>query len=125
MWRRRPDPLEQVNVLDLVPVRAAESEEKDGRIVVIRPAPFTRGFRGAIDRILHELSARRIRFDEHGSFVWRHIDGTRTTGEIAALLRREYGEGVEPVEARVGKLVQVMYREDFVRYEAVEGGEGR
>ena len=119
MWRRQPDPLEQVNVLDVVPLRAAQFEEKDGRIVVIRPAPSTRGFRGVIDRLLHELSARRIRFDEHGSFVWRQIDGTRTTGEIAALMRREYGDEIEPVEARVGKLVQVMYREDFLTYREI------
>lgn len=125
MWRRVPDPLEQVNVLELVPVRAAEFEEHGDRIVVIRPPPTTRGFRGVVDRLLHELSARRIRLDEHGSFVWRNLDGHRTAGEIAKLLRSSYGDAVEPAEERVGKLVQVMHREEFVRYEAVEVGRGR
>jgi hypothetical protein len=125
MWRRRPDPLEQVNVLDLVPLRAAEFEEKEGHIVLIRPRPATSGFRGIVDRLLHELSARRIRLDELGSFVWRHIDGQQTAAEIASLMRSEFGDAAEPVEERVGKLVQVMYREDFVKYEAAGGEKER
>jgi len=125
MWRRKPHPLEQVNVLELVPVHAAEFEEKDGHIVVIRPRPATSGFRGIVDRLLHELSARRIRLDEFGSFVWRYIDGQRTASEIASLMRSRFGDAVEPAEERVGKLVQVMYREDFVNYEAVGGGTKR
>lgn len=125
MFGRKPDPLESVNVLELAPVRLAESDEVEGRVVLTRPTPGTRGLRGAIDRLLNALSAKRIRLDEHGSFVWRLLDGRRTVGEIARLLREEYGESVEPAEERAGKLVQVMYREGLVTYPAAKGGERR
>jgi hypothetical protein len=123
MLGRKRDPLEAVNVLELTPARVAESEDVQGRIVLARPAPTTTGLRGAIDRVLNAMSAKRIRLDEHGSFVWRHLDGERTVGDIARLTRAEFGDAVEPAEERVGKLVQVMHREGLVDYEVVGGGE--
>jgi hypothetical protein len=108
--------LEQVNLLTLAPVQVAESEEVDSRVVVVRPAPTSRGLRGGVDRFLHLLSARRIRLDELGGFVWRRLDGVRTVAEIAQRLREEFGEAVEPAEERTGQLIWVLRREGLVAY---------
>jgi len=117
MWRRRRhDPLAHVNVLELAPIRIADSEEVKGRLVVIRPAPRRGGVRGAVDRILHLMSTPRIRLDDRAAFVWELLDGTRTVEEIAQLARAKFGEHVEPAEERIGKLVAVLRREGLLAY---------
>ncbi len=118
--RRTHDPLAGVNLLELTPTRRAEWEDQGPRVVVIRPEPTTSGARLLLDRLLYQLSARRIRLDEHGSCVWRHVDGQRTVAEIAAALREQFGEVVEPAEERVGKLIQVFHREELVTYPELE-----
>ncbi len=118
--RRASDPLAGVNLLDLTPTRRAEWEEHESRVVVIRPEPTTTGARLLLDRLLYQLSARRIRLDEYGSHVWRLVDGQRTVAEIAAGLRAQFGDAVEPAEERVGKLIQVFHREELVAYSELE-----
>lgn len=117
MWRRRRhDPLAHVNVLELAPIRIADSEEVKGRLVVIRPAPRRGGVRGAIDRILHLMSTPRIRLDDRAAFVWELLDGHHTVADIARQARERFGEHVEPAEQRIGKLVAVLRREGLVAY---------
>ena len=117
MWRRRRrNDLEHVNLLDVTPVRIAEWVERGERVVVVRPQPTGGGFSGAIDRLLFLLSARRIRLDAVGSFAWLQLDGSRSVGQVAALLRQEFGEEVEPAEQRLGQLVRVLRREGLVAY---------
>jgi hypothetical protein len=114
--RQRRDDLEDVNLLELAPERCAEWEERDDRVVVIRPGPSSTGLRRLLDRFLFELSAKRIKLDDMGSFVWRHLDGQHTVGEIADLLRREFDERAEPAEDRLAKLIWAFRREEFVMY---------
>jgi hypothetical protein len=114
--KRRERELEGVNVLELAPVRLAEWEDQDGRIVVLRPRPETGGFRGLVDRLFHRLSARRIRLDEVGGYAWLHLDGERTVGEVAALMRGEFGHRVDPAEERLGRLVLLLRREGLLAY---------
>jgi len=80
--RKRPDELESVNLLELIPVRIAEWEERAERVVVIRPTSSRKGLVGLIDRFLYLLSARRIRLDPIGTFAWVNLDGERTVGEV-------------------------------------------
>ena len=116
--------LEGINLLVLAPYRLARWEEMDGRVVVLRPEPTTRGLRGTVDRMLHKMSTSRIRLDEVGSFAWIHLDGERTVGEVASLLREEFGEQVEPAEERLGHLVWLMRREGFLAYPGWDGEGG-
>ena len=108
--------LEGVNLLGLAPRRAAEWEKVEGRVVVLRPDPVRGGFSGLMNRFLHVMSSHRIRLDEVGSFAWSHFDGSRTVAEVGELVRKEFGERVEPVEERLGHLVWAMRREGFLGY---------
>ena len=116
MRGRRDDPLAEVNLLEIAPARCAEWEEVDDRVIVIRPRPTSTGARLLLDRFLFELSAKRIRLDEIGSFVWRQLDGEHTVGEIASQLRGQYGDRLESIEDRLGKLIWSFRREEFVMY---------
>ncbi|MDH3457774.1 MAG: PqqD family protein [Gemmatimonadota bacterium] len=116
MRGRRDNPLAEVNLLEIAPARCAEWEEVDDRVIVIRPRPTSTGARLLLDRFLFELSAKRIRLDEIGSFVWRQLDGEHTVGEIASQLRGQYGDRLESIEDRLGKLIWSFRREEFVMY---------
>lgn len=105
-----------MNLLELTPVVTADVEEKDGRIVVIRPKPVTRGLRKPLDWLIYLLAPGRIRLDDVGSFCWRQIDGRRTAGEIAGALREEFGASVEPAEERLGKFIRQLQREELVSF---------
>lgn len=112
--------LEDLNLLKLTPVHAARWEAVGDRVVIHRSPPTGRGIRGAVDRFMYLLQASRIRLDQTGSLAWLLIDGERTVDEIANRLREELGESVEPVEERLGKLLQVMHREGLIKYGELE-----
>lgn len=112
---RRRD-LEQVNLLELAPVRIAPWTLAGERVVLHRPPPRSRGFTGLGERVSCWLAPARIRLDALGGFTWRRLDGRATVGEIAAALRAEFGEQADAAEERVGRFVRDLHREGFVAY---------
>lgn len=120
--KEREKALQEVNLLELAPRRVADWEEVEGRVVVIRPEPRTRGLRGWLDRFFHRMSARRVRLDEVGSLAWDLFDGDRTVREVAEGVREEFGPEIEPVEERLGHLVWIMRREGFLDYPGWDEG---
>lgn len=63
-----------------------------------------------------KAKSRSVRLDEVGSLAWNQLDGRRTVGEVAAVLREQFGERVEPVEERLGVLLQSLHRGGVVVY---------
>lgn len=116
----RKEDLERVNLLDLAPVRLTESEDEKGRLVIIRPKPTRRGVTAILHWLQYWMAVPRIRLDDRGAFVWRHLDGVRTVGEIAQLARKTFGESIEPAEERVGRCVLMFRREDLVAYPGID-----
>ena len=112
----REQKLEGVNLLELAPRRLAAWDEDDGKVIVLRPEPESVGPRGLMDRFFHKMSAHRIRLDDVGGFAWKQFDGVRTVAEVGELMRREFGDQVEPVEERLGHLVLLLRKEGFLAY---------
>ena len=112
--RRKAKELEQINLLELMPVRLATWSESEGRVVIERPKPMGAGRVG--EKLRYWLAVRRIRLDEKGSLVWRLLDGAKSVADVANALREEYGEQVEPAEDRAGQLIRMLHKEDLVAY---------
>jgi hypothetical protein len=112
--------LEAINLLELAPQRAAQWEEADDQVILLRPPPSGRGLRRLGDWLLCQLSARRIRLDDVGSFVWKGLDGATTVGELAVALEGRFGERVAPAAERLGRMVRVLHREGFLAYPGVD-----
>jgi hypothetical protein len=121
---RKRDPLAGVNLLELAPARAAEWREAGERAVLLRPPPGGAGWRRLPEWLSFQLSTRRIRLDEVGTFVWRRLDGRSAVRQVAAELRARFGEQVEPAEERVGKLIRLLHRERLVTYPGFEAPSG-
>lgn len=105
------------NLLDMTPVREVEWEEDEtGIVTLVRSRPRVRGPRSMGRWVSFMLAPPRIRLDEVGSFAWLRMSGTRNVGELAALVREEFGDRVDPVNQRLGHLVRLLKRERFVSY---------
>lgn len=114
--------MEGVNLLRLAPVRFAEWEEVEGRVILLRPKPTTWGLRGLMDRFFHRMSANRIRLDEFGSFAWLRLDGSRTVGQVVEFMQEEFGERVDPAEERLSHLIWLLRREELLGYPGWDEG---
>lgn len=114
--KRKHSVLETTNLLELAPVRIAPWKEDEGRVVLERPPPFRRGFRKYLDWLSCSLAVRRIRLDEFGSCVWKHLDGVATVAEVAEALRAAFGDSAEPVEERLGTFVRILRQQDLLAY---------
>jgi Coenzyme PQQ synthesis protein D (PqqD) len=116
MGRKTPDPLAGVNLLDVAPVRLAAWQERDGRAVLERPRPRSRGLKSLLDRLAFLMATRSVRLDAIGSSAWKRFDGAATVAEVAGAIREEFGEAAEPAEERLGYLVRLLRREGMVGY---------
>ena len=121
--------LEKISLLDIAPVCLTECEEVKGQLVIIRPKPTRRGILALLHWLQYWMAVPRIRLDDRGAFVWSHLDGRRTVGEVAQLARERFGGSIEPAEERVGRLVLMFRREDLVALPGLdgeaEGGRGK
>lgn len=90
------------------PCRLADWEEKDGRVVVIRPRPETRGLQGLRDRYHYWMAPSRVRLDEVGSLIWRGMNGSATIAELAAMVPADENGEPEAAVERVGMFLRVL-----------------
>ena len=110
------------NLLDMTPLRVVEWEEDErGGVTLVRRRPRVRGPRSMGGWVSFMLAPPRIRLDEVGSFAWLRMNGNVDVGELAALVREEFGDRVEPVNHRLGHLVRLLKRERFVSYVEPKG----
>jgi hypothetical protein len=111
----RHNPLAGADLLALEPVRLAEWEERDVRVVLTRPKPRGSGVRWLAERLSTLTGVPRIRLDELGSFVWRRLDG-RPVWEVCEAVRAELGERAEPVEPRLAQFLAMLRKEKLIGY---------
>ena len=105
------------NLLDMTPVREVEWEEDEsGVVTLVRSRPRVRGPRSMGRWVSFMLAPPRIRLDAVGSVAWLRMSGTLKVGDLAALVREDFGERVDPVNQRLGHLVRLLKRERFVSY---------
>lgn len=108
--------LEEVNLLDLAPVRIAPWEDTSEGVVLIRSPPARRGLWTPLEWITYWMAPRRIKLDQVGSFSWKKLDGSSTVGEIATALRSHFGGDAEPAEDRLGRFVRLLRREQLIAF---------
>ena len=109
------------NLLDLTPHREVGWEVgEDGLVTLVRVRPSVRGLPSLGRWISFMMAPPRIRLDEVGSFAWLRMDGEADVGDLAELVRIEFGEAAEPVAQRLGHFVRLLRRERFVSLGGLE-----
>lgn len=109
------------NYLDYVPVISGKHswEVRDGVVTVHMV------HRGVFPWIAQTFFSRprvsHIRLDAYGSYIFQRIDGTRSVGELAELMREQFGREAEPLYERLVKYMQILKNNGFIDY-AKKGG---
>lgn len=116
MRRSKKDPLGDINLLELAPVRVARWQQVEDRVVVVRPKPRARFPRILLEWLTYMMAVKKLRLDEVGSFAWQLLDGKHTVGQVSVALRERFGEEVEPAEERLGHMVRLLRQEGLLAY---------
>lgn len=107
----------QENFLDFIPVRVPKhswSADENGRVTVHM---LHDGFYDRIaQRFFHRPRISNIDLDAQGSFVWQHIDGQSSVGQIGLMVRERFGEAVDPLYERLAEYMKILYNNGFIGY---------
>ena len=102
------------NILNLRPQRAVQWEEnEDGTVILLTPKFENKLL---VKYLLPRMKSKniKIKLDDVGSWVWRHIDGERTILQIGELMEHELAERAQPVYERLGLFMNMLLRRKFI-----------
>lgn len=121
MAKKQSKQTAQENFLDFVPVfsklNSWEANENDiVTIHMVHRGPMA----WVAQKMMGAPKEARIKLDELGSFVVRHIDGQRTIKEVADLVGAEFGEKAEPLYERLAEYMQTLHNNGFIYYKDKE-----
>lgn len=105
---------ESRNILDMVPVRAYEWEEKD--TVTIKVPRFKTKIGQKFCRLIKKKPTYNVNLDRYGSEAWKLCDGNKTVRAIGNALKEKFGEDVEPINERVAELFNIMEANKLICY---------
>jgi hypothetical protein len=106
-----------VDLLELEPVRLVPWREcENGRVIIDRPRPSLRGFRGLLAGVSWLLMPRRIRLDDIGSFAWRRLDGVTKVRSLAGVMRDAFPDSRDQLEERLGAYLRAMRRLHLIAF---------
>lgn len=109
MAKKRPQ-----NYLNYIPVISPQNswDVEEDRVTVHM---VHRGFYAWIaQKVFRRPRVSHIYLGEQGSFVFRQIDGHRTVGDIALLVKAEWGDQAEPLYPRLVKYMQMLRSNRFI-----------
>ncbi len=104
------------NFLDYIPVISSKNEWEltDGKVTIHM---VHRGFYAKIaQKAFKKPRISHIDLDTMGSFIFPLINGERSIGEIAILVKEEFGEKAEPLYNRLVNYMQILYNNGFIEY---------
>lgn len=105
------------NYLDYIPAISERNTWDAGESGKVTVHMVHRGFYAWIaQKFFQRPRVSHIDLDAMGSFIFRHIDGRRTVGEIAELVRAEFGKDAEPLYDRLVKYMQILRNNGFIYY---------
>ena len=112
-------------IMDCVPHRLGQwRADGDGRVIVERPKPETRGLRGAFDSLRWLMSHPKIRLDDLGSFVWQRLDRGETLAEIAIATAEAHPDRAEGMGQRLALFVTALRHQGLIELRVPGCGAG-
>ena len=107
---------EQINLLELVPVKNIDWKKSEQGLTVLLKPKIKHPFLAKHILLRLKNPHYKIRLDEVGSFIWEQCDGIQTVKKIADLMRERFGDKVEPVYDRLALFLQSLERNRFILY---------
>ena len=105
------------NYLDYVPAISRRNTWDVGENGMVTVHMVHRGFYAWIaQKFFHRPRVSHIDLDAIGSFIFPRMDGRRTVGELAELVRAQFGKDAEPLYDRLVKYMQILRSNGFIYY---------
>lgn len=101
-----------VNLLDMVPVRR-KGLERDGEF--LRVPVYRSKFGERMAERLDLRTKRGIRLDEYGWVIWDLSNGVRDIRKIGELVKKKFGEDIEPLYPRLSKFYAYMVKLELMK----------
>jgi|LGOV01.1.fsa_nt_gb hypothetical protein len=112
---------ESKNFLDFIPVKVEKIEtnlKADGFVDLIIPRD------GFLDRTVRKIAKtpdkKVISLDLLGSSVWKAIDNYRNVGDIAMVIKEEFGEDADPLYDRLLPFINLLNNNEFISLKRVD-----
>lgn len=103
------------NYLDSVPVRSSDRpwhEKEDGMVEIDME---NKGFYHSIaQKFFKKPRFSHISLDEHGSMIWKNIDGTNTVYDLIHIMEKEFPKEKTRMLDRVVTYMATLERNGFV-----------
>ena len=104
------------NFLDYIPTHSDKVtwSLKDEAVVVDM---YHKGFFPWIaQHFFHRPKVSHITLDIRGSFIWQRIDGKNSVGDIADMVKEEFGTDAEPLYDRLIQYMRILKNNKFITY---------
>ncbi len=103
------------NYLDFVPVVSEKNtwSVEDGMVTIHM---VHRGFYATIaQKVFHRPRVSHVDLEERGSFIFQQINGERTIGQLAELMRDKFGEDPD-LYKRLVQYMRILHNNGFIEY---------
>ena len=105
------------NFLDYIPAVSPRNTWEADETGTVTIHMVHRGFYAWLaQRFFRRPRVSRIRLDAMGSFVFQRIDGKRTVGALAELVKTEFGEDAEPLYGRLVHYLKILRNNGLIDY---------
>lgn len=109
------------NYLELIPTKSEKyvwEENKEGIVRIIIPR------NSVLDKVVRAFfktpKSMKIDLDSYGSSVWRIIDGKKNVGEIGDLMKKKFGDDIEPLYERLSTYLNLLRNNKFITLDKVK-----
>lgn len=115
-FKERKKILQNINTLDLTPVKLFADEMDNEKLVTIIVPKFKNEL--ARKFIVPKLKSAdfRIKLEKFGSAVWCNMDGNKQVHQIIKTVSDEFGDEIQPVVERVSKFIFQLYEQKLISF---------
>ena len=107
----------QENYLDYIPAVSRRNTWEADKAGMVTIHMIHRGFYAWLAQwLFRRPRVSHIRLDAMGSFVFQCIDGKRTVGALAELVKAEFGEDAEPLDGRLVQYLKILRNNGLIDY---------
>lgn len=118
-FKERKKILQNVNTLDLTPVKLQTDEVNNENMVTIVYPKFKNEL--AKKFVVPRLKSAdfRIKLEKFGSAVWMNMNGSNKVQDIIKILQEKFGDEFQDAETRVIKFVFQLYEQKLISFNEI------
>ncbi|MDP2301591.1 MAG: PqqD family protein [Ignavibacteria bacterium] len=117
--KRRKEIFQNVNTLDLTPVKLYPEEVSGEKIVTVLIPKFKNKIAKAFIPSKMKSADFKVKLEKFGSAVWLLMDGKKNVGEIIDLVEKEFGEEIHPADERISKYIFQLYDKNLISFNEI------